>query len=57
VDSAVDHSPLGAKPDFLATAYIGVGLTSESLGLALAPSESALEVSQQVIGMVGVVRI
>jgi len=57
VDSGVDPFPLGANPDSLATAYIGVGLTLESLGLALAPSESALEASLRVIGMVGVVRI
>ena len=41
MDSGVDPSPLGAKLDSLATAYIGLGLTSDSLGLALAPSESA----------------
>ena len=57
MDSGVDPFPLGANPDSLATAYIGVGLTLESLGLALAPSESALEASLRVIGMVGVVRI
>ena len=57
MDSGVDPSPLGANPDSPATAYIEVGLTLESLGLALAASESALEASLRVIGMVGVVRI
>ena len=57
MDSGVYPSPLGANPDSPATAYIGVGLTLESLGLALAPSESALEALLQVIGMVGVVQI
>jgi len=57
VDSGVDSSPLGANPNFQAITYIVLRLTLESLGLALAPSESTLEVLLQVISMVVVVQI
>ena len=52
MDSGVDPSPLSANPHSPVVAYIGVGSTLLSLGSALEPSESALETSLRVIGMV-----
>jgi len=57
VDTGEDPSPLGANAYFAGVVYIGAGLTSHSLGLALSPSDNMLEALLWVIGIVAVLWI